>query len=480
MNVTFTEVEKIFKTLPLSYYCKRKVKATLTEDTKSYYDPMKDEIFVSFPMIQSVANKIESANVEQMIRNLLYHEVSHAFITPTNLTVSRIINIFEDERIESVLRKYYMNVNFREFVKQVADYHGEKPKNVDEAFYQLVRFRVCDNKDFLKRVHELIMKHRGLNRCSPYWPCETYKKDVNDLYGDFKRWYEDEIEDADESEKSEESSMNGDKAESSFDKSDEPNEPIKADCDELEENDNEESDVGFAGNVIADGINQFADEKMQEQINLILQNISKSSHRNGSAINSYSGIFDPRSAGQDDCKFFTQKNRLGHIKAYSKIHLNLFIDRSGSFCESEELVNKLLFALAKFESVNENFTFDLVTCACGERLEPKDKRVLKTGGGNDLDKEIFELYRRLQLSGQMNYNIVLFDGDAFTDTSWGIEEEAHKNFGAFNHSNVVIISDDDNEDYITEFAPSAKHIFTTRYAEELINNVMTALQTLTR
>ena len=67
---------------------------------------------------------------------------------------------------------------------------------------------------------------------------------------------------------------------------------------------------------------------------------------NGSAINAYSGVFDPRSVGRQDYKYFIQKNRAGNVKRFSKIKLNLFIDDSGSFKDSENVVNsnKLLFA----------------------------------------------------------------------------------------------------------------------------------------
>lgn len=490
MNISFNEVEKIFKTLPIGYYVKRNVKCTLHNDSKSFYNPMNDEIFVSFPMIETAVAKLEETeNIEEIIRGLLYHEVSHAFITPKDLNVTKARNIVEDERIESVLRKYYFGVNFRKLVKQINDYHGEKPKTADEAFYQLVRYRIGSPK-WLERLHNLIMAYRNLGKNDYAW---TYSNDIDRFYNEFVEEYKREEEEKEKETSKPDASdeMNEDTSE---DTSEESNEDDSEDeCDDYEEEtddafedtakeptDDEESEFNkeIADRLIEQTTDVFADPAMQEQINSILQNLSKASKRNGSAINAYSGVFDARSVVRDDYKFFVQKNREGHVKAFSKVHLNLFIDRSGSFGRSEKTVNKLLFALKKFELANPNFEFDLVTCGMGERLESKDNRKLKTGGGNDLDSNIFGLYNKLQLPGQMNLNIVLFDGDAFSDSSY--RWDAYKNMGAFNHSNTTIISDDSNQFQIETYAPSAKHIFTIDYAKELCKNVMTALQNLGR
>ena len=76
----------------------------------------------------------------------------------------------------------------------------------------------------------------------------------------------------------------------------------------------------------------------------------------------------------------------------------------------------------------------------------------------------------MQKPNTFNYNIACFDGDACSDGGRG-----DHGFGAFDHNNCVIISDDDNERYISQDVKSAKVIYTTDYAEELIDNVVTAL-----
>lgn len=500
MKITFNEIEKILKTLPIGYYLKRNVDVALDPDTEcSYYVPMDDAIRISFKQLEGAFESIKKTkNVEKIVRGMLYHEVSHAFITPKNLRMTSWMNIFEDERIESVLRHYYLNTNFRELVKLVNNFKGEKPANAKQAFYQLVRYRVGD-KDWLKRLHELIQKYRRLNRRSEGCEAWEYENDVRNFYENFMMWYKmnhpelDEIKslpgapstsscESDESSKSTTESNESDEEndETTDDESNEEND----EAGNLESDEESEFDESLSSkaidDVMFDVLNELVDKEMIESVQQILQRISKSTSKNGSAINTYSGVFDPRSVVRDDYKYFVQQNRIGHIKAFSKVHLNLFIDRSGSFRRSQDTVNKLLYSLRLFENSNPNFTFDLVTCGMGERLETKKDRIMECRGGNKLDHDVFDLFKKLQFAGQTNYNIVLFDGDAFSDYDHREMVAARKNFGAFNASNVTIISDYDNKDAIEKYACSAKKIFTYDYADELCKNVMNALQMLTR
>lgn len=128
----------------------------------------------------------------------------------------------------------------------------------------------------------------------------------------------------------------------------------------------------------------YVNPGVQERLaNIILTN-KKVTKSNASAINTYSGVFDPRSVIRDDYKWFVQQNRQGNVKQFSKIKLNLFIDNSGSFHSNETIVNQLLFALKKLEQQEPNFTFDLITMNTRFELKKKNKRELHCGGGNDI------------------------------------------------------------------------------------------------
>lgn len=498
MNVTINDIERILKTLPIGYYIKRNVNVKLDQESDTaHYNPMTDTITVGTKTLLGLFDKLEDdANIEEDIRTLLYHEVSHAFITPVLIKeVTPELNIFEDERIESVLRHYYKGVNFREFCKRMNGFHGEEPKNADEAYYQLVRYRIGEKK-WLERLHELIKSYSNLTRNSAPW---SYENDVENFYRDFINEYK-------EKEKEEESGSKEEKEvpnEHSEEFTDAPGGEEKINAEETEcetpmkeedessiaddeaENDKEDEALkeeynDKLANDLMLNIKNFANAKLIESINQILSRVSSASKRNGSAINAYSGQFDVRSTIRDDYKFFVQQNRLGHVKAYSKVKLNLFIDRSGSFRSSERIVNQLLYALLQFEKKNPDFEFDLVTCGMTDRLEPRTNRTLTAIGGNRLSKDIFGLFNQLQTKQATVYNIVLFDGDAFTDVPYREEAEAKKNFGAFNTRNTTIISDKDNKDAIEAYCQNAKRIYTKDYAGELIEKVLQTLMQISR
>ena len=128
-------------------------------------------------------------------------------------------------------------------------------------------------------------------------------------------------------------------------------------------------------------------------------------------------------------------------------------------------------ALSAIEKRNPNFTLDVVFCGEGQKVveSPKD-RVLDCYGGNNLTNDIFEIYRSLQKPNTYNYNIVLFDGDAYSEGG-----RKRDGFRAFDFNNCTIISDRYNERYISKTVKKAKVIYTDRYTAELLTNVKNTL-----
>lgn len=486
MTVEKFQIEQILKTLPIGYYAKRNIEVTLDDSaTSSYYIPMEDKIVISTEQLLPVLVKHSTEeNLESDIRTMLYHEVSHAILTPKHIKVTDYLNIVEDERIETILRKFYLNVDFRSFVKRVNDFHDEAPTTGDQAFYQLVRFRIGTER-WLSKLHDLLLKYKDINRESYYY---GYEKDVRKFYEEFiKEWTDERKKDAAEDNKEESTeeteSKQSESKNFSAEKDDEKTEEtLKSASKMAGSSDEDEKDADIysdADKIFTSQINRMYDKSMNEQIQKIFSKVLASTKRNGSSINSYSGIFDPRSVARDDYKYFTQKNRMGHLKMHSKIHLNLFIDRSGSFNCSQDTVNKLLKALVEFEKINDDFTFDLVTIGMYEKLHAKNDRVLKCAGGNRVTTKIHDIVKKLQLTTATNYNIVLFDGDAVSDSGYARTEDKN-NFKAFNANNFTIISNEENESIINTKCKNAKKIITTKYAAELKENVFKALDQLVR
>ena len=209
---------------------------------------------------------------------------------------------------------------------------------------------------------------------------------------------------------------------------------------------------------------------------LLFNKNSKVTKKNSAAINAYSGVFDPRSTIRDDYKFFLQSNRVGHQKAFSKMKLNLFIDRSGSFYPSVPMVNKIIYALQKIEKINPDFEFDVVTIGMDERLLSKNNRIFDANGGNAITPALRKIYNSLQNSKYQTINILLFDGNCHTDCDF----EDCESLSVFNNKKSIIISEDSNKRAFDKFIPSVKVNYCKNFVNELFKSIITALQIVLR
>jgi hypothetical protein len=472
LNISRPELQAVVRTLPIGLYIKRGVEVSIGDGETSFYVPQTDTIEISYPQIQLALSKVadNSPHKEQIIRSILYHEVSHAFITPTKLTWNDMINVFEDERMETLLANYYHDVDFKSNVYRFNGLDvGTVPPATDKfgEFYNLVRFR-SGKPDLLKRVEELIVKYASLNRNTPRYTrtdinCYNYYNDIMALYGDMSQPEKDN------------SNFEGDIQQG------DDGTPIEGQQDGGSDTPDPNSrGPGSSGQLSNEQIKELftqatSDPTTNELLNvfqLVLDNFSRK-NKGGSAINGYSGVLNPRHANREDYKIFERAFTQKANNQFGTCHLNLFIDKSGSFASSETLVNQLLTALSLIEKKNPNFTLDVVFCGYTENhAKTPRERVLLCGGGNDISDRAKDIFRKLQKPSTYNYNIVLFDGDAFSDGC----SRHHKNFGAFDSSNCTIISDRDNERYISKYIHSAKVIYTKEYTKELINHIINTLQ----
>jgi len=474
--MNFNETEKLLQQLPVAYYLKRKLDVKLDYADTSYIDIFSNKLVISYNQLMHLENP-----TEKDVRCLLYHEVSHAFLTPLKLYMSDIVNIFEDERIETICKNYYLDVNFKEFVKKINNYKGQPATSAESYFYHVVRYNVGEAQ-FVNEVRELIKQYAKLNRDSNTASCEEYKYAIESLYIEIKKWWDEEqlknntnesiTTDVDENTDVDNENKDNDTSITiACNNSNSIN-----DLDEFEKTLNESLQLGLDN--LKQQFDAMNDENLQTIFKTMLFKKASSAKMNGSAINAYSGVFDTRSVIRQDYKYFVQQNRVGNVKRFSKIKLNLFIDTSGSFCESEDVVNKMLYNLIQLEKQTSDFEFDVVTMSENETLLEKTKRKIRCSGGNKLDSDIINLYNKLQNNNATNINVILFDGNAFSDYYSNSKKfEAYKNMKAFNHKNCIIISDYSNYNAIEKNCQLAKRIFVrSDYADLLIKNVVSNLQ----
>lgn len=468
MDISMAELDRIVKTLPIGFYAKRRVVAEIGEtDKTSYYSPNTDNIVISYPQICTSLSKFpnDSPHKERIIRGILYHEVSHAFMTP-DMWWSDVINVFEDERMETLLANYYHNVDFK---SNVFLFNGLEVGKVPtatthfEVFYNLVRFRYGEPEK-LAKVKEIIETYKGINKLSGFDEWRPYYHDIYDLYEDIEAT---SVADAVKSSSFQIDVCPDDKGEPKNSE----DEPIDIDVEGVGRQDGDPLDNDTIKQMFTDVVGGSTSKELLDFFQAIIDTFNKR-NSGGSAIGGYSGVLNPRSVGNPEWKIFDRSFSQQSSNAYGTLHLNLFIDRSGSFSPSEKIVNKILSALSQIEKRNPIFTLDVVFCGNGEKVvgSPKE-RVIRCMGGNDLDNAIFDIYKSLQKPSTYNYNIVLFDGDAFTDGN----RSHYKNFRAFDFNNCTIISDRANERYIAPNVHKAKVIYTKDYTAELMHNLKTVL-----
>lgn len=498
MEINFMETKAIADALPIGLYAKRRIRCSLREDEDtSFYSPMTDEIIISYPQITCALKMTpENEDKEVAIRSMLYHEVSHAILTGWNGRVTDQFNIFEDERIETVLNDFYLDVDF---AKQVYRINGiqsnddlKAPKDALDAFYQLVRFHKGD-ADLLDRVKKMLVKYAPLSKTMLNLPSGDgwweYNLEINDLFNEVKRRFGEppvsendggDGKDGDGSGKSGDSGKSKD-GKGKKDKSGMTDGDGKKVAIDVKDAIKKALEAGADGEaleilkemnslekVFSDGVAPVYDDDLYKKFDVIISNFNKKNN-SGASLTGYSGVFNPRSAGREDCRYFDRKATVNGTNKFGTFHLNLFLDNSGSFCDNAPIVNAVLGALARLEKVNRNFSFDVVHCGVGEELiTDKAKIGLTCDDGTKLDYDAIELYRKLQKPSTYNYNIVLYDGSCY---------DRHYNdaFKAFNHSNTTIISDISNKDEIERYAPNAKQIITKRYTENLLNNIVDTL-----
>lgn len=586
MVIEFNLVKNILKTLPIGYYLGRNIEVTLSTGEQSYFIPASDKIVIGYESIKRAfnfkTNNLYDYDLEEIIRGLLYHEISHVILTPSDLMsyvrngYESILNIFEDERIETLLRSYYLNTNFKKNIIILNNYtEDSEPKNAEQAFYFVVRFHK-GKKIFLNRVQDIISKYKFINAATTdYYIKNEYVKQIIDLYNaitrDFKQnppksnsqnqqsnnQNDNKSQNSNgnnssndeqnlDQQNSSNSSNDANNNSKSDNKSDDVNNEAKADSnksddskldsnseenssnsnedsknDDSSSNDDNSSNNGSSNDTtttnskagdsseetgnsahkltdqevndmikeldvnipdpdiknlirkaIEDTVDKYYDPQLTVKLKQMIENKCKQKNKNGAAISSYSGRFNVRAvATRDDYKWWAQQNRAGHIRMYSKVHFNLFIDNSGSFRNNDVAVNRFIQSLNTIKS--SDFDFDVITINTHiEEWPSTTSKTFSSGGGTNLPREIEGVIKRHTQPRTNNYNIVLFDGDADPD-----RVGSSNAFKFFDTPNTIIVTDSENSRHIDNAGiTKARVIITRNYCTQFINSVITLME----
>lgn len=477
MEMSNLQIQNIVDTLPIGYYTGRRIPCVLdSQEDCSHYNPSQDTIRISLDQLkQGLPTAQTYTDAEKLIRSNFYHEVSHAILTPVNMPPTAARNIAEDERIERVLGNYYYGVNFKESLYAVNGNPPPQPQEPIQWFFLLCRYGI-GNPALLQEFEGIMRDFGGLNRYSQHG---QYAKAIDELY---KKLSQDLQQNAQAYEQIAQQLGAGqmpDMSQVQF--KDDNGQPIDlpAHIDQEKPQITKNECLSTIAKALQN--EDILDARTCDQLARIFENYRRK-NRGGGALQGYSGVLNPRHAERKDYRIFDRSASVRSSNQFGTFHLNLFLDVSGSFSNNENAVNSLLACLERLEQTNHIFTFDVITMGnADETLLDKDERRIHCSGGTYLSKRIEPLYRQVQKPMTYNYNIVLFDGDAYASYGKASREGTRydkdgEGFKIFDNKNCTIISDGDNKDYIEKYAPDARTIITNDYAANLITNVMQALQ----
>lgn len=515
MEIGFAQCETILNTLPIGYYAGRRVEVSLdANEETSFYTPMEDKIVVSYPIIAHCMKQVaDTADTEEAVRSMLYHEVSHAILTNGEyLQANAQNNIFEDERIETLLKDFYMNVDFKKQLWELCGNGIPKANNPEQAFFNAVRFRVAP-ENVLEEITRMIKKYANLCRNDrnhgEWW---DYQYDIRELWRMINKEFKSNPS-AFQPPEGQEGNPQGEQkspdklqvkigqgeGQQGQGQSEGENEEGQGEGEAEGEGKDGEGQEGKKSYIPIETESPLTRQQIQKMVGAcicqhppmngeqakqlddftktaetIIGNFNKKNH-GGSGVNAYSGVFNPRAVARKDYRYFERAMTTQGNNKFGTCHLNLFIDSSGSMGRNEEIVNGILASLSAIERKNRNFTMD-VSFIDHEYKDCKSvrDRYYTARGGNTIPKDMKERFVKRQLPNTCNYNIVLFDGDAICNERMTPTEQIRR-FSAFDFKQTTLITDPDNQQYMGKGFKNAKVVVTRNYTEELISHITKAL-----
>jgi len=162
------QVSAILRTLPVGFYLGTRAPVVLDLGApSSFVNLMTREVHVAFRNVSeafAAAPEVPEADLEGVIRGLLYHEISHLLLTPVRVSpadhLGKLGNILEDARIETLLANHFHGVNFRDLLRRVCGEPVTPAKDFDHFVFNAVRYRIAP-ADLLAKWDALVRKHCG-------------------------------------------------------------------------------------------------------------------------------------------------------------------------------------------------------------------------------------------------------------------------------------------------------------------------------
>lgn len=549
VKVTLENVQKVVGTFPMSYYFGKgfdyKVRVSANAKTSSCCDSTK-EIVVALANIKAAAANMGTTEVpEEVIRGLFYHELSHAILTPKSLFSAYIsdcrnhnnscssvndpswhsipkdeINILEDERIEAIFSKFYMNVDFWKNRLLVLGKCVTPATTKEQYLFNVVRYHETEGHPGLLgslRTYIALFNDVSAYSILPWSMAGHAASLVEEIYETFAEMHKPQEEKKKSQEKQKQSEEEEEEEQA---EQEQGNDESEEDEEEQEEEDNSGLSTEGEGNepeaeteaeeAGKDGQPLFSEEETGENAAVALDSFKSAvAHKlnklsafsvdaklksefvkiiakNGgfgvseeTSTEGYCGEFDPELKMSDfsgSKKWWNDSDDYGNatFTANEKV-LNIWLDNSGSFSANDDAVNDILAALHAVEQIMPSFHFNLVSITEDWVERTGDDRVSNSDGNNDIPEYVKDIYNKLNSTGNEK-NIVLFDGQAAAFAFNGIR---YSNLSCFNNSSTTFIIESSNSRYVNKYCSKARIIVrNSGYSITLKENVTKAIDAL--
>lgn len=541
---------EILATLPIAHYLKvDTIKIVFDESADtSFFNPISFDIHIALSNIVDAINgsdkeKLTELDLEKHIRCFLYHEISHAILTPTNLKsfvvshypetilTPNIVNILEDERIETILKDYYLLVNFEDNLHNICK--AEKATSFEHFVFNAIRLKCCG--DIQKDINNhllLFIKATKYSNSTEKYPY-TLVGEMFKLTRYLKTLYEEELSkdkegddiespENNDSEKPSDTKGGKDESKAGTKPSDTKGEKPSSDDEKADDSsgdlaEGEGISVGISATEGEEAMRKAIEEikmlsakwggrKMKlsdftsdsktkvELLKTIIRNKGVGVVEQQTQVG-YCGRFNAKKFMKDhndSYKWFEkialEDSEMNGRKGNKKV-LNIWLDQSGSFDSNDSAVNKVLKALAEIEERQPDFEWRLIKLTCNVSLvKNKEERFSQSFSGNALPvNKMKKVYNEVN-ANRDEFNLVLFDGNANSlDFGCGKDEErqvgetySYKALKVFDNKRTIFITEDVNFDSISAICPNAKSIIRERsnYAGCLSANIVRALDLL--
>lgn len=479
MKLTLDEMREIAKRLPIGYYLGRNTPVIVEEGYHAFANVVNGDIHIGIGLLQSAADHINPSDVgkwdrETLLRCLLYHEIGHLLLTHKGLgyldlinsstkryrlNKHALINIFEDERIETLLSNVFHGVNFKDFCRLV---NGDKVEHSSEEnkFLDAVRLRNT-TKEINAKIDKAIKSLANINAnqisdddTKNY---EKYVSELADLILNEDEKKEDEQSDksqndesqSDESQSDEQQTDEGqnNKGQSDKNNNQDKEQDDASDSDESKDEEEERDDGdGGSNNIGSEKSEKKEDEEKVDEgeeqstggqfvggiellraaaekvfvqppqdvtrvLNRFASRLAKK--RGTQAAGCWSGLhgkIEAKRDAMDKDKIFRRKSDVGD-KLLSTVNLTLWVDNSNSFHGSKDQLNQILSAVSKAVGMaGDKLNVNLITMDWYASIIPQEQWFVNPAGGNYINKSYINAWEKTRKKDRRNIDIVVFDG----------------------------------------------------------------------